>query len=42
MLTRRIRATATVDKDPQRSKSYGEFVVALRRKAEAHGVPVRF
>jgi Bacterial PH domain len=41
-LVRRIRATASVDQDPERSRSYGELVVALRREAEAHGVPVRF
>jgi hypothetical protein len=42
VLARRIRATATSNQDPQRSRSYGEFVVTLRREAEAHGVPVRF
>jgi Bacterial PH domain len=42
VLARRIRATATSNQDPQRSRRYGELVVAVRREAEAHGVPVRF
>jgi hypothetical protein len=42
VLAHRIRATATSNQDPQRSKAYGELVVAVRREAEAHGVSARF